>query len=430
MAPGSFISGLIAAALRVFGAASSVYGLWATLSLMSALAGLFAARRSLLDERAAARWLDRRLGAHQLLSAAQTCIRRPEGGRFDQAIIEQAVGLVSRAEAIKPPLRQSYKKLGLAAAAAALGAYAILLAAAADFSAFEKADAWTESGAPLIEAAAAAIAEGGSSASDFASAIFPDNKRMATLAERALREGRFDELLELLDTAGMELDIDLERELNELERRKLTRDRTALTSGLAALKMALAEQTSAGGGAGGGDVGGDSGAGEGGAETEGRGEDQGPADENPQAGEEETQTASIAGGKGPLAEDDAAEESLESPLPPEATMGSNVTDGEYGKGLEGDTSDSGRNYGVGEGWEGSRDPVVASAGEAEALIEQSANSAFFELILPDETLSSALKTVIGPAERSAEAAMSRTVLPLEYEDFVKSYFMALSQGEE
>jgi hypothetical protein len=51
-------------------------------------------------------------------------------------------------------------------------------------------------------------------------------------------------------------------------------------------------------------------------------------------------------------------------------------------------------------------------------------------VLPGGEASQAVSKLAPASSRAAEAAMTRESLPLEYEDFVRSYFLALSKGEK
>jgi hypothetical protein len=62
-------------------------------------------------------------------------------------------------------------------------------------------------------------------------------------------------------------------------------------------------------------------------------------------------------------------------------------------------------------------------------VEPSKDAPFFELVLPGQEASAPISGLVADSRRSAEAALSREGLPLEYEDFVRSYFLSLSKGE-
>ncbi len=425
--PGALGGGLFVAALRALGFESAGYPLWALLSLVSAIAGAIAARTALLDERGAARWLDTRLGENDLLSAAQGCLRRPSGGRFDAEVLERAALLAPRASALRPPRSPLAKRAGTAAVAAALGAYAVLLSAPIPFAASPGALAKRAGAGTMAEAAAAAIEGDGRAAADFATSLFPDDKRMAKAAERALREGRIEDLHDLIDAAGLELDSMLERTLDELERRKLTRERERLGQAKASLAF-LQQRRGAGGSSSGNQDGGRVGP-----PADGR-----SAPENGQSGDRradrsgERRADRDAFDRNPDGKREAAEGSGEERA---GSGGSEGTDDRRtqppaGAGRGGEAGRGGSDFGLGTGDEAARNDLAGGESEGEVAIPLSSDASFFELVLPGEKTATPIGPFIPSSRKSAESAISRDALPLEYEDFVKSYFMALQQGDE
>ncbi len=428
--PGTLGGGLFVAALRAFGIESAGYPLWALLGLVSATAGAIASRTSLLDERGAARWLDTRLGENDLVSAAQSCLRRPSGGRFDAEVLERASLLVPKAAALRPPRSPLAKRAGMAVVAAALGAYAVLLSSPIDFSAAPGAAVKRARADTMTQAAIAAIEEGGRAAADFATSLFPDDKRMAKAAERALREGRIEDLHDLIDAAGLELDSMLDRTLDEIERRKLARERERL--GQAGASLALLQQQGAGNGSSG-----DRGGGRVGPPADSR-----PAPDSGQGGDRRADRSGDR--KGDSRDDrdafeptpDGSRESAKSSgeessrSPGSGETGDQSTERPATAGRGGDAGRSGNDFGLGTGDEAAKNDLAGGESGGEAAIPLPKNASFFELVLPGEKTTTPLGRVIPSSRKSAESAMSRDALPLEYEDFVKSYFMALQQGDE
>lgn len=423
--PGALGAGLLVASLRTIGLESVGFPLWVVLISASAALGAVSSRRSLLDERGAARWLDARLGDHELVSAAQTCARRHASGRFDQEILERASRLAPSAASLRPPLRELAKRAGMAAVALGLGAYAILLSAPIDFSLSRRTAALSgKRGEAMSEAAAAAITEGGQAASDFAASLFPDDKRMANLAERALREGRIDDLRDLVKIAGLELDTELARKLSEIERRKLTRERERMSQAAASIAMVQSQRRSQGSASGKGGGGGrDSSSGTGGSQETDR-----------SRGGDQTGGEDRSGGQGDLSQGSEGGPSDRQPQTPGPGKGGGKP-GEQGQksaaaDSKGEAGRGGTDYGLGTGKTAARSDLEGGKEGGEAVIEKPRDASFFELVLPGEKAAKPIREIAPSSRKSAESAMSREILPLEYEDFVKSYFMALSQGEE
>jgi hypothetical protein len=418
-APSALAAGLLVALLRALGAQAASFALWAILAAAGGAAGAVVARRSLVDAAGTARWLDIRL-----LSAALACAGRESPGRFDEIILAKAALLVPAAAAMRPPRRPIAKRAAVAALSLAIGAYAVFLSSYAQPSeagAVKKTASSSESASPTSSSAlSAALETGGQAASDFARALFPDDKRMSTLVERALREGRLDDLGDLINAAGLELDSKLAGSVSELDRKKLTRERESLFNASRTLAMkAQASRSSDFGGSGQGEQGE---AGQGGSDSKG----EASSDPYPRGQGQGQEAGGASGNQGPPGRS------------PNAESGSAAGEGDDNTGGTDGGSDSGGGFksgkgssgiGQGSGEEGNWGRIKPAAGAKKAPIPSSPSSSFFELVLPGSEAKVPIAKLAPSSQKSAEAASSREELPLEYEDFVKSYFMTLSQGQ-
>lgn len=427
--PAAVAAGLAVAGLRALGVGAAGLPLWATAVAAFAAAGAVSAWRSRITRAGAARWLDERLSDKELLSAALVCLARGSSERFDAEIVERARGLVPFAAGLRASSRPIAKRAAIAAAACAVGAYLVFLASPLAGS---MASASPRAGGPpgaapegAAAAAADAIASGGSaSAAAFAASLFPDDKRRATLAERALREGRIDELGEMLKAADLEYDSRLSRSVSEPERKKLASERERIREAAKAIAMANSSAAAGARGKSRGDPGEDGRA---------RGDS---AQSEPYAGGSAGGSAPGAGGNrgaGPPGDQGAAPgRGSRSPNAGDAGDGADGGPSEPGKGgggVGGAGGNGGSNYGSGSGSEGAWGRIEPSAGAERADLESAKESSFFELVLPDQAASRPISRLVPDSRRSAESAMSREGVPLEYEEFVRSYFMALSKGE-
>jgi hypothetical protein len=418
----SLATGLGLAALRAMGVHLPYFALWLGISAAAAAIGAIAARSSLMDAAGAARWLDLRMKSEGLLSAALSCVERGSSGRFDGLVVEAAAALLPKAEEERPPMRPIALRAACLAACAALGAYALFLSGYSQAASGETASrgeaesasgSAQDSGASLL---ASALEGGSAEAASFASSLFPEDRRMATLAERALREGRIDDLRELMSSAGREVDSKLSRPLSEIERKKLTREKDRIGAVSEALTATQLAQSS--GGAQRGD--------ESGAANEGRRSQQGGSPDR--AAPPRSDRGTLGGGEG------GAANRGENSTPDEAGGGSGGEDsgaaGAMGAegGADGKADRGGKGYGTGLGSAGDWGKITPESGKAKAELAESPNASFFELVLPDSGAKSALGELAPAAARSAESAIAREELPLDHEDFVKSYFMTLSES--
>jgi hypothetical protein len=390
------------------GGLGAALALWGTFSLAGGLAGALASGRSFLDEAGAARWLDERLEDKELLAAAIFGLRRGESGRFDAELIARAEAVLPRAAGAKIPRRPLARQGAKALAALALGAYLVFLSGAAVIPRGGAIARPRAEAAAVSDAAKAlnALEDGGKAASDFARAIFPEDKRMAKLAERALREGRIDDLRGILKSAGLELDAKLAGSPSESERKKLAQDGERI--GEAANALALASQALA--------------AREGGSAGS-AGRDGRRGGYAPGMGGRSYPGAGGAGGRTPSPTDKS----------PNA-LGGTGAGGTEGAGSSDDSGEGlagkgGKGYGTGSGSAGDWGRIEPLAGKGSMEIAARKDGGFFELVLPDGRPSRPLSELVPGSLKSAEAAMSREDLPLEYEDFVRSYYLQLSKGE-
>jgi hypothetical protein len=419
-APVALAAGLILAALKALGVAGPLFAVWALLAASGAAAGAIASRRSRMDEARTARWLDARLGDEEILGAALSCARREKPGRFDPAILEKADLLLPEAAAIKIPRRPMLKRSVIAAAALAIGAYAVFLSsyAQAGSSAVAKRAVSGAAGGESSSSSSLSqsLSEDGKAAADFAASLFPEDRRMANLVERALREGRFDDLAELLKSAGLELDSKLSRAVGEMERKKLTRQRESVDAASSALSMESRNSASQGKGRSG--------------SRGGTAEDE----ESDSAGEDsQAPNARSGGSQGRGGEPGGAGEKSPQGGGDYASAdrggGMDGPEGAGGPGAGSKSSKGSLGMGQGSGDEADWGEITPLAGKEKATIPSSPDASFFELVLPGSGASAPISRLAPSSRKSAEAAMAREELPLEYEDFVKSYFITLSQGD-
>jgi hypothetical protein len=408
--PSAAVAAAASAVLKIVGIEEYSVFVFAVLLALGAAAGAFRGSLSRMGTTETARWLDEKLGGEELFSAALVCLGRGRTGRFDDAVLEQASALVSRAARVGIPVRPTLKKAAVAFAASAAAALALMLVRPLERGYVQQgaversSDAAPGGGAPGVFSDADIAA----SSAALASSIFPDDKRMATLAERALREGRMDDFRDILKGADIESTSQIERAVSELEKRKLTRDREQMDEGpLSEFASSRGGRNPEGGAAtrdaDGGRDSGDSG----GAEEGALSDESWPGMEDgvyPQdsAGDIRGDTGDQVGGQGEFSRTPGYADAL--------AMG-------------------GEGWGVGSSSD--QHPwgdVEAAASDEKITLGLKDETPFFELILPGENASTPLSSVLPSSRRAAESAMSREGVPYEYLDFVRSYFMVLTKG--
>jgi hypothetical protein len=438
-APAAVAAGLAAAGLHALGILGPAFIVWASATAALAAAGAATALKSRLDAAGAARWLDERLEDDELLSAALVCLSRGSSERFDAEVVKAAEEILPRAQGLRASAKPLARKAALAAAGCAIGAYLIFLASPLALPGRPASTQADKPGAAAGADTALALAKGGSAAAAaFANSLFPDDKRRATLAERALREGRLDDLRDMLRAADLEYETKLNRSLTDPERRKLAAERDRIQSASDALAMdarTIAGDPMAGQGDGkgggqgegeGGAPGGSSGAGSGtrpgdprsqgspGTRGNGQGEQGSPSQFGSQPGQSGGGYGGRQGSEG-QGRGQGGENSPEGAGP--------GTAGSEGSGL------GGSGAGKGSGSPGGFAAVEPSSSPEQAVIGPSKQASFFEIVLPGRDAAKPITELAPGSGKSAESAMSREGVPLEYEDFVRSYFMSLSKGE-
>lgn len=392
------------------GTSPALLGAAAILILLCLAAGVPALRRRRLDRAAAARWLDQRLGSRDLLAAGLDCLEAGADPIFAQRIAARAARLARQAGTQQPgfyPWKALAARAGIALAALTLAGGGAM--------------AWNPEAAALAETAAAAersvsaldpsrqdaspenratIPSSGpdQEATRLAAKLFPADRRLAALAREALRNQ---------DNAAL----DYLLAQNNLTRDDL--DRLADASPEDARPSPPASQDSD-------PSGGQSGQDGGGRDKSGQPGDSGQSGQAPgrsgnQPGQPGNQGQQPQGG-------------ADGPRGPRNPEGS--AQGQ-GQGQQGDNANNsatgGRKGGFGEANSSTAQRDTAGRLGPDLLVKQPDPAKPFEIVLPEQGTSRPLAAAVPDARRSAESALSRRSAPLSYEQYVMSYFTALSQ---
>lgn len=420
--------------LRFLGLGWQGAALWAILVATAALYGYLRSLPRRLDSARAARWLDERYGDGELLSAAVVCLERECSGAFDAPVLESAQAFAAGAALPKLRLRPFVVKASWASALCLACLAAILLAQPArpraprSLSGLEGRSSIDEI---LENAAARPDSFQGEEARDLAYQLFPRDKRMASLVERALRDGRIDDLRKLLERA--------ERDFNKrLDEAKSELDRQAAAEELSLFKKAMKNG-----------LGGDSGEGrESEGEKQGGGTDRkGKDGSDPgSGGPRENPPDSLAEGgpdsKGPSDSGGAGVGQGSQPMPGSGPDSGSGSGGE--RGMPSDPGSGGGTRQPGSGKSGGGKLAGVGRGEGVLTLTQKApggkgpepltlgedeKGQMREMILPEAPGTGKGAAPAFDSKRSASGAVSRKDLPIEYRDFAKSYFIRLTEGE-
>ncbi len=400
---------------------------------VGALFGIISGLKIRMDNREAARWLDLKFKTPETFQSALRCVDAGTGrfSDFGEAIMDRVEILCEKQGRINAP----WKPLTLRAFLAG-----IALLASWFFASFEQAAHEPSVLRPLPNGAEASSAivdqlfsAGSSSPEDLAHSLFPESSDMEEQATTAIREGRLDQIKSLLKRADLELAGKIKRSVSDTERKRLREERDRLADIVRAM------------------------------------EDQGDKEETKnEDAEQEGATDSYSGMYGSLPEDGSGK----SPIVPdrnrmekpgdEKTPAESSGDDNKPRQKNSDTNDepsqgggSVENGGQGtpntipdigaqqggksEGASGQANatpgaslasprnwgPISPRALGPEAFIRPDEKAPFFMYMLPGMAPQTSPADIIDNARKSAEAALSRNSVPLDYEEFIAAYFLEL-----
>ncbi len=425
--------GAVIAVARGLGADAAGLPLFAAAAALAAAAGAGAALLRRPGEEEAALFVDRALGDRELMSAALYCEKRGMTGPFDGLIGEAAeeraaAELARRGRKFDYGFNRLRIRAALALASLVVGGALVVAAAgiegrvAGALGGGDRGpgDAFADQASPVSAAASREIAR----------SVFPEDSRLAKAAERALASGRIEDFRELVRKADAELARRIAKSGSALERDRLEKERRALKD---AADEAEKQSASLGDEKDAKDAKGpkkDRTRKENGRDrAEGRddpGKD-GPDDRGERRGRDEAQDQ---GGPGSMALEEGAEQGEEAGMVDQPGDGGNGDGEEKKDEVSGMRLPGGGGDKAGRGEGRLRDfPRMSPRASAETLKLGGSDEDPFEIVLPGG------KRAAGPvtaaeAVRSAEAAMSRERVPVEYGDYVRAYYLSIASEEE
>jgi hypothetical protein len=365
---------------------------WLMLSLCGGLIGMAIGRRKRLDNYAAAGWLDEHLKTGELLSAALVCLNRDCSGCFDHQILESAATFVDKSYRIRWPVRYLLKRTAMAVmivSCVTLGLNYWFPFSRNSKGSFLNSTGVKEAVEKLSSQDRQLVVE---SPRTLSKMLFPEDERMAILAERAFREGNLAVLQNLLKDAELNMERlmaeaanpDEQRRLkNEIEQRKQLMDTLIAQSQQEKQNFPQPKN----------------------GEGEIPPEEEGFERENEQTGKDGSLAQSFNSGQGDRNQMKEGAQNHSNSLPAggnKAGAGHHPKQGKWGE-------------------------VAARTGREETIISKNKDSQTLEYVLPGKDARIPLSQVVPDAERSAEAAIHRQGIPFEYEDFIRNYFLLLAK---
>ncbi len=381
---------------------------WAVLTCLGGLIGLGMGWRQRLDRAGAARWLDRRLGLDEAISAALFCLERGCTGSLDDGVVARAAAASTGKASIRWPMRYL--------AHWSLLAVGLLILTGVIVASWRPGKAASANN-PLLrptarqsaEALAGAIPPAVQSPGEAARLLFAQDPDLARQAEQALQAGDTEMLQRLLNAADRKMQERIDQAATPAERRLLQQERQRQREmGNALIK----------------------------------------GESGPTAGKEDNQTSGKGAGQRPdmtrTAARPGAATNPGAPHPGEEEQdpdrrrqdfrrdpgitGSSANRGPGGSIPTGGISGKGLQAGRGAGQSRSQwGEIAGKSGRQQAVIGRNQQQTL-EYVLPGKNARIPLSLAVSEARRAAEGAFARASVPLEYLASVRAYFLALSKA--
>lgn len=369
---------------------------WFLISSVGGLIGVIISWRHRLDEYATASWLDEHFKNNELLSSALVCLKRGCSGSFDQRILDAANEFSNKSNQVKWPLKYLFKQTGKAVALVLF--FTVVFFYLTPFlhgRNFTNIDSVAHKESIANQSRQNSRQLDVESPRALAKMLFPQDERMAMLAERAFREGNLAVLQNLLRDAELNMER-LMAESISLEQRNRLKSEVEQRRQLMETLLAQSQQ-----------------------KNQMVSRDQ--KVENPdlsQLADQDMDDNNKTGEKNPLAQRNNNKNDQLSQTKRKTTSPNPYESLPYGGNKAGD----GHNPNKGK-W----GKITSRTGKEETIISKNKDSQVLEYLLPGKNARLPLSQVVPDAERSAEAAIHRQGIPFEYEDFVRNYFLLLAQ---
>ncbi len=387
------ISGFIIFILRFFKLYNMNIFNWAIFTLTGGLIGIIIGWSKRIDILSASKWLDDYLKNNDMLSSALICVKRKCDGIFDKLIIEKADKSLEKYSKINWPLKDIFKRLLIATITCLFCIYILefwnpvynrkqLL----NLNSNTKIDNNSNNDKEFQDDKNWVFNQEQNS-KDLSRLLFPENREFSELAEKALEKGDTEMLDELFQKEISKLDEMIKNAKTQTEKEEIKQKQEEQLEAMRKIKS-------------------DGNRSRENEDQNNKGSSKEPNNEN-QEGKNQSENNNQQIDQN---EDDSNE------------AGFNTTeegDGTLSGAKQSDKGESNQKV--------RRDNFEDGNTNEKLLLTQKKDSLDFEFLLPEKESRVPLKDVIINSRRSAESAVIRKGVPVEYEDFVRSYFMSLLQ---
>jgi hypothetical protein len=403
-------TGVIILFVRLIGWPGVNLYIWSLFNLAGGLVGLIIGWTKRLNQNETAYWLDEYLHDEEALSAALFCLQRDCSGLPDPAIIERADLIAGQKTKIHWPLHHLTKRISITAMilicigliiGSWLPKFHIVVRNTANPYLLKKGTAPKKSPQKVDQ-------DTTQSAQEIAKLLFPQDEKMARQVEKALREGDVSTVESLLKLANMNLEKIIAKSSSPAEKKRFQDEQQMAQTMLNQLSNDNnnSEQNNQSGG------------------------NNSQAEDNQQnfSNEQNQNDQKKGNGKGKPSPNqvDKSKYASGSTTPEEMEDSSRGLSKQQGLG-KGKTP-TGTLAGKGEGTtNGKWNNLTARSDQKKAIIQQSKDNQMLEFILEGKTIRVPISQMLPASDRAVEAALAKENMPIEYEDFIRSYFLQLTQ---
>lgn len=368
---------------------------WINLTFIGGFIGIIIGWSKRINILTTSKWLDDYLKNNDILTSAMICIQRKCNCIFDKLIIEKAGKTLERKRKIKWPLKEIFKHLLLAAVSSFIFIYILgfwkpvlnrkqFIDLNLKTNLDNKNNEEEQDGKKWVF-------DKEQDLRDFSKLLFPENQMLSELAEKAITRGDTGMLNELFEKEISKLDEMIKNAKTQAEKDELLKKQEQQREAMQLIKNSENRNK----------------------ENEKQKEESlSMVSENEnQKGENQSEDNNMDDQQKDQSEDDKNNEA-----------GFNTS--EKGDGLLSGNEQSDKGV---MNQKKNRDNIEDKNIKEKLLLTQKKDSLEFEFLLPEKDSRVPLKDVIINSRRSAESAVIRKGVPIEYEDFVRSYFMSLLQ---
>jgi hypothetical protein len=394
---GSIFSIIIILAGKILGFPDMDYLRWLLITVSVGMIGIFIGLKKRLTLKKSARWVDNNLKEYDIFSSALICIDRLYSGLFDDSVVKMAESVLQKKIKIKWPFNEIIKRFLLTSFSCIICIilvffYDTFVRGQKFSNYFNNNNSFERYTDDNIQNGKKTFFKDNRSPREIADSIFPDNKKSADMANNAISSGDDKLLQELLKQENLKLDEMLKKAETISEKEKIINQQKKNQEIADSLKEQNTDKNKT-------------------SQDKKNGQSEQNKDEQNGSDQKNTKEKNVkSNDEGKTGKDGKTDQSQSDGGIPGKSKGQ---------------SDNGESTEITK-----RDMLKSESSKKELLITQKKDSPEFEFLLPDKKTKLPLVDLIPDSKKSFESAVIRKGIPVEYEDFVQSYFISLTQEME